>query len=191
MSKSKLDKLDRIEEFIAEFGKKPSGEAYDLGYKILDTLKVKIDEDPVEVGFDTMKQKLARAVNMHGLAVRLLRRAMRRQVESKRMLRVKEEVYKQMFAERLGDDDYTAGGRSREDRTAMVDTSLKEEIGLIRRAKDTADYAHSFVSCCKMTADHLLEAKETISRQFSIIQQEVNLQLLSRGNFSGGDPVAE
>ena len=188
---SAKSKLDKIEEFIAAFGEKPSAEAYDLGYRILDTLKVKIDEDPVEVGFDIMKQKLARAANMHGLAVRLLRRAIRRQVESKRLLRVKEESYKQQFAERLGDDDYTSGGRSREDRTAMVDTSLKEEIGLIRRAKDTVEYANAFVSCCKMTADHLLEAKETISRQFSIIQQEVNLQLLSRGSFSGGDPVAE
>lgn len=186
-----MSKLDKIEEFIGEFGKRPSAEAYDLGYKILDTLKIKIDEDPIEVGFDTMKQKLARAANMHGLTVRLLRRAIRRQVEAKRMLRVKEESYKQLFAERLGDDDFTAGGRSREDRTAMVDTSLKEEIKLIRRSKDTVQYADAFVACCKMTADHLLEAKETISRQFSIIQQEVNLQLLSRGSFSGGDPVAE
>ena len=180
MAKAK-DKLDKISEIIDAFGEKWD---YGKAYILLDKLSVRVDEDPLTTGLDAMKAKLARAVNYHGLIAKIYRRALRNEAVARKRVRVKEEMLKADRNELLSTDEDVMGGRSREDRESMANLKLKGTIEELREARNMLTDAETFTKCVKVAADNLVEANGAISRQFSMISQEVALGLVTGDTFS-------
>lgn len=185
MAKSKADeKLDKVSAIIDAFGEKWD---YGRAYAILDKLTVRVDEEPIASGMDAMKAKMARVVNYHALVARMFRRALRNEGIARKRARIKEEMLKGDRNEMLATDEDVQSGRSREDRESLANVKLKVAINELRSAKDSLTDAETFTKCVKIAADNLVEAREAISRQFSMITQEINLGLVTGESFSPDD----
>jgi hypothetical protein len=175
------NKLDKVADIIDGLGEKWD---YPKAYALLDKLNVKIDEDPVSSGMDSMKSKLARVVNYHSLVARMFRRALRNEAVARKRVRVKEEMLKAAKNELLATDEDVQSGRSREDRDSMANLKLKTTIQELQEARNMLTDAETFAKCVKIAADNLVEAREAISRQFSMITQEISLGLVTGDSFS-------
>ena len=183
MAKTK-NKLDKVADIIDKLGDKWD---YKKAYVLLDSLNVKVDEDPITSGLDMMKAKLARIVNYHCLVARMFRRALRNEAVTKKRVRVKEEQLKAEKNELLSTDQDVQSGRSREDRESMANLKLKLGIKELQEARGMLTDAETFTKCVKITADNLVEAREAISRQFSIITQEISLGMITGDTFAMDD----
>jgi hypothetical protein len=180
----KADKLDKVSAIIDAFGEKWD---YGRAYAILDKLTVRVDEDPIASGIDAMRAKMARVVNYHALVAKMFRRALRNEGVARKRARIKEEMLKAGRNEMLATDEDVQSGRSREDRESLANVKLKVAINELRSAKDSLTDAETFTKCVKIAADNLVEAREAISRQFSMITQEINLGLITGESFSPDD----
>lgn len=178
--KKPVDKLDKVADIIDGLGGRWN---YEKAYQLLDFLTVKVDEDPVTSGMDAMKAKLAKIVNYHNLVARLFRRALRNEAVARKMTRIKEEMLKSERNELLSTDQDVQTGKSREDRQSMADLKLKQKLEELRNARNMLTDAETFAKCVKISADNLVEAREAISRQFSIITQEISLGLVTGDTF--------
>lgn len=178
-------KLDKVADIIDGLGDKWD---YKKAYVLLDSLSVRVDEDPIASGLDTMKAKLARVVNYHSLVARMFRRALRNEAVAKKRVRIKEEQLKGEKNELLATDQDVQSGRSREDRESMANLKLKLNIKDLQEARGMLTDAETFTKCVKITADNLAEAREAISRQFSMITQEISLGMVTGDSFAMDDP---
>jgi hypothetical protein len=185
VAKSKAnDKLDRVAAIIEAFGEKWD---YGRAYALLDKLSVRVDEDPIASGIGAMRAKLARVVNYHALVAKMFRRALRNEGIARKRARIKEEMLKGDRNEMLATDEDVQSGRSREDRESLANVKLKTAIDELRSAKDTLTDAETFTKCVKISADNLVETREAVSRQFSMITQEINLGLVTGDSFAADD----
>lgn len=179
--KDSLDKLDKVSAIIDAFGDKWD---YGKAYSLLDRLTVRVDEDPIASGMDAMKAKLAKTVNYHSLVAKMFRRALRNEAVSRKKVRIGEEMLKAERSELLATDEDVQSGKSREDRDGMATLKLKATITELSQAKAMLTDAETFTKCVKITADNLVEVREAISRQFSMITQEISLGLVTGETFS-------
>jgi len=178
------DKLDKVSEIIDAFGERWD---YDKAYALLDKLTVKVDEDPIASGMGAMKAKLAKVVNYHALVAKLYRRALRNEAVARKRVRVKEEMLKGERNELLATDEDVQAGRSREDRESMANLKLKNIIEELRASRNMLTDAETFTKCVKIAADNLMEASAAVSRQFSMIRQEIELGLITGDTFAPED----
>lgn len=174
------DNLDKVAKIIDRLGEQWD---YPLAYQLLDKLHVKLSEDPVADGFHFMNAKLGRVVNYHALLSRLFRRALRNEAIAKKRVRIKEATLRREKDELISTDEEVQMGRSREDRDSIANLKLKEHHDELQQAKALLTDAECFRNCVKVTADNLQESREVVSRQFSIIQQEISLDLIGGGDF--------
>lgn len=156
---------------------------YDIAYRILDRLKVIIDEDPINSGLDVLNSKIARVTNFKDYAVRLFKKSTIVDSDIKRNMELTGAMYDIKKNKLLQTNLDVKKGSSATERSAIADTILEEEIKKTVKWKDKQIEMESFKKCVAMEIDKLKEIRETLSRQFSIIEKEIELGLIDKEYF--------
>ena len=145
---------------------------------------IKLYNDPVAAGLAKMNDKIAQIQNNRSEATVIANRLQKKRAIIANQVKDAKDTLKLKFNILLSSTDERIqirlkGAKSKDERTAIVDTMLHKEYGKVNKLTKRLNYLEAVITCAENTLSSLRSAKESFGKQLSIVQQQIELQEIS------------
>src|SRR3990167_2471936 len=144
---------------------------------------IELREDPAEYGLSDLNQKLADASNKRSKASILANKIIKKTGDKNRQLCTIKSLYQIKLNRLLSTDKYVSAGESKDERFARAKTPLKNEEDLTRKLELEVSEWNDLNKCIDNCLSTLKTAKEILSRQLSVIMQQITLGEIDASSF--------
>jgi len=159
---------------------------YVKSYRFLDMISnIFIPEEYLELGLEGIEDLVADISNRKTILSKLYRASIRKISSKKIGFKSKKAELKIRTEDLMVNDPDVKEQKSSDKRQAAASDKLKNLQEEISSMESESLESQAFFDCVSHTYNDLSDKKETVSRQFSIIQEEINLQLLSAEDLVG------
>ena len=144
--------------------------------KKLDELsQITLSEDPVESGLGDMTDKIAKVTNNRMLVTRLANYIIKMLGESTRNLKTAKSILKVKINGLLSTSEYVKKGGSRDERLAIAEQLADEEQKVVNQCEHEMLEWSDLNVCANNCLAALKSAKESLSRQLSVVEHQIEL----------------
>jgi hypothetical protein len=163
--------------------KEISESKFENAYKLLNILNdIKIPSDPIESGLEEIHNLFSKISFHKDLVIKMNNAVVQVNTNHESSKKNKNAEYKQIFDELLSTDDEIKKLSSQDRRTSQIDFRVKEIVNEISKIEVNALKSKSLLNCIRIVMDELEQKREVLSRQFTIIQEEIKLNLVELKN---------
>lgn len=156
---------------------------FENAYKLLNILNnIRIPQDPVEAGLSEMHHLFSKITMHKDLVIRINNAVVQVNTEQECNKKIKNAEYKQIFDELLATDEEIKKLSSQDKRSSQIDYKVKDLVVDISKVESDALKSKSLMNCIKIVMDELEQKREVLSRQFTIVQEEIKLNLIELRN---------
>lgn len=145
---------------------------------------IKLDSDPVSAGLSSINEKIAEIANKRSKITRITNNVISLKQKKELALDTAKSLYKVRLDSLIVNDDEVKSGKSKEERNTIAKSKLLENQQIIDKLKNDVNKINSIFECCKNCSKTLDVAKESISRQLSVINKQIEIGEIDARSFS-------
>lgn len=166
--------------------KKAAGDAFtDVLNKLGALVNVKLAADPVAGGLSVMSATLADVTNKTLEATRIANKVIGLLASKSRELENLQSMYAVRLSGLMASDEYVTSAPTRQERESRAQTMLRSDLETIESVKDSVARLEALRECAENTLRSLKIAKECASRQWSVIERQIELGEVDGRRFGG------
>lgn len=154
-------------------------------FDLIDNLgKIKLREDPVEYGLTDLNIKIAKVDNNKSIASRIANKVIKILGDKKRKLEILKDIYDIKYNKLLASNEKVAEGESKDERIAIAKGMLIKERKKILKLQAIISEKEDMLKCVNNCLKSLKASKEALSRQLSVVKDQIYLGEVDSSKFA-------